>query len=148
MMYKFRKDSGEIIEVDYATMMLAKDGFLEIDGEWCRRVHEGGNIRKTLKEPSSSTPKTVSSAMGCPESSVADWREHARLGNHDVEFVPDPHEPTFYNAVFESEREREKYVRARGFFDKNPHSGKALSPLELEKARQRILEQYGEADGN
>jgi len=148
MMYKFRKDSGEIVEVDYATMMLAKDGFLEIDGEWCRRFHEGGNIRKTLREPSSSTPKTISSACGCPESSVEDWRNHARLGNHDVEFVPDPAEPTFYNAVFESEKAREKYIRARGFFDKNPHSGKAISPMDLEKAKQRILDQYGEADAD
>tara|TARA_Y100000310_G_scaffold277673_1_gene295607 strand:+ start:334 stop:765 length:432 start_codon:yes stop_codon:yes gene_type:complete len=140
--YKFRKDDDTVIEVDWTTMMNARDGILKLDdGSVARRVHEGGSFRKSTPVLPVN-PKTVSSALGCIDDAVDGWREHARLHGHSVEFVQDPLEPRFYNAHFDSEKERIRYVESRQFFDKNPHSGSALSPGMLEDAQRRVIEEY------
>ncbi len=142
MDYEFRKDDGAIVSVDFETMMNAKDGLLALeDGSVARRVHEGGSFRKSAPVLPVN-PKTVSSALGCIDDAVDGWREHARLHGHSVEFVQDPLEPRFYNAHFDSEKERIRYVESRQFFDKNPHSGSALSPGMLERAQKRVAEEY------
>ena len=140
MAYKFRKEDGTTVEVDFDTMMNSRDGFIEVDGELLRRVHEGDISRKMDQEVRTGPVTTVSSALGCIDNSVDEWREDARKHGYGVEWKQDPMEPRFYNAHFSSEKERLRYVEHRNFYDKNPHSGAAIDASMLAKAEKRVRE--------
>ena len=142
MAYKFRQDDGTIVEVDFETMMTSKDGFIEIDGEILRRVHEGDISRKAEKEVRTGPVTTVSSALGCIDTAVGDWRQDAETHGFGVEWKPDPMEPRFYNAYFSSEKERLRYVSHRQFYDKNPHSGHSIDKSMLRKAEERVRDMH------
>lgn len=143
MAYKFVSEDGTLATVTFDVMMSAKDGILELDGKLWRRVHdrkESTGIFKRSDPVLPVNPKTVSSALGCIDDAVDGWREDARLHNFKVDFVKDDLEPRFYNAHFDSEKERFRYLKHRQFYDKNPHSGSALCPALLEQAVKRVKE--------
>ena len=140
MVYKFLSEDGVAVTVTFDTMMSAKDGILELDGKLYRRLHDRRGSTGIFKNPPvlPVNPKTVSSALGCIDAAVDDWREDARLHNFKVDFVKDDSEPRFYNAHFDSEKERFRYLKHRQFYDKNPQSGSALCPALFEQAVKRV----------
>jgi len=69
--------AGEIVSVDFETMMNAKDGFLVLsDGRSAKRVNRPSSRQRTTKENSqevsSSGPKIVSDAMGFTDNQLSE----------------------------------------------------------------------------
>lgn len=148
-------DAGEVVSVDFETMMNAKDGFLVLpDGRTAKRVNRPSRKQRTAKEPSQETdiispkvgPKIVSDAMGFTDNQLSQM-EHDRVshGFNGVEFRQDPNEPRFYQVHCSSERVKAEYMKHRGFTDQNSKNGSAamIDPGQLESAKRMVLERFG-----
>ncbi|MEO1615054.1 MAG: hypothetical protein AAFV88_04340 [Planctomycetota bacterium] len=138
--YQFRReDTGEVIDVDFATMMEAKDGFLEIEpGVFAKRINRH-SVKRSVGERGRT--EIVSDALGFPRQQMAEMEDHRQLHNHtDIEFVPDPEVPEFIQVKCGSEKAKHRYMESRGFTDQNSRngSGQVLSPNMLEHAREIV----------
>lgn len=151
--YQFRVDdgqpgAGEIVEVDFETMMNAEFGFLTLpDGRSARRINRPSEKKSTKKEKGVGPP-IVSDAMGFTDNQLAQMETDRKAnGFHGVEFRPDPMEPRFMQVHCSSERVKAAYMKHRGFTDQNSRngSGAMLSPGLFEAARRRVIEEYGDA---
>ena len=151
--HKFiREDNGEEIFVDYATMMekdslgciTLEDGTIakEDRSNWKRKVastedkNEEHYIRQT---------QFLSDSMGFPAHQYVEVEADRRMMGFDsIEFVKEPDIP-FYQVKGESGKEWNRYMKHRGFFDKNRHDkGYTLSPKEIQDAERAVKERYGE----
>lgn len=140
-----REDNGETVEVGFAEMMEQKDGSITLpDGVLARRCiylenHEQSASGKQLPLKA----EIVSDALGVTGHQVAEFREDAAKGGFAVEFTTDPHEPTFYQARFNSWEEKARYMKHRGQRDRNSRNGggQPLSPDMLRRAAARVREQ-------
>lgn len=148
--YVFRReDNGELIEVDWDTMMGQQGGFITLpDGVQARRcTHlENGEAKTTLQKSDAGLhPKIVSDTLGCGQYQVEELREDARRNGFGVEFAPDPAVPEFYQAHVGSVAEWRRYIKHRGLFDKNGRNGggATLSREQFERAKSRLLEAAG-----
>lgn len=154
-MYEFRVEegqtgAGDIVSVDFATMMGAKDGFLVLkDGRTAKRINRPSSKSRTSKDPSQNFGaglKIVSDAMGFADNQLADMeRDRVANGFTGVEFRQDPTEPRFYQVLCSSERVKSEYMRHRGFTDRNSKngSGSIVDAGQIEQARKRVIEQFG-----
>ena len=139
--YEFRReDTDEIVEVDFADMMSATDGFLEIEpGVWAKRIN-----RPTVKKLEQREQRTaiVSDALGFGvgqlEEMEADRKAH---GHHGIEFRPDPDVPEFIQVHCGSERAKSRYMEHRKFTDQNSRngSGNILSERLIEDAIELVM---------
>ena len=137
--YKFADvETGEVIGVGFAEMMGAKDGFLFRDGRTYRRVREKSTRTKCPSDRR--PPKIVSDALGFGAHQLEEFEADRKVNKlRGVEFHPDPTEPGFIQAHFDSEDAKARYMRHRGAFDKNSKngSGAMLSESHLEWARRK-----------
>lgn len=152
-MYQFRIDedqpgAGEVIEVDFETMMEAEDGFLALeDGRTARRINRP-STRKVVAAEKGASPKIVSSAMGFSDFQLAEMEQDRKAnGFTGVEFHPDPHEPRHYQVHCSSERVKSEYMKHRGFIDRNSRNGSAamISEEQLERAKDFVVRSRGKA---
>lgn len=140
--YSFRReDNGEIVEVDFLAMMEAKDGFLEVEpGVMARRVGRPTERRVTAQV--AERKKIVSDAMGFGQHQLAEMEaDRAKNGFTDVEFVPDPEIPQFFQVHCGSEKAKRRYMEHRQFTDRNSRNGggQPLSQKDLEDAKELLL---------
>jgi hypothetical protein len=138
-MPKFRKDDGEIIEVDFLYAIHHQTGsLLELpDGTTVRRVYE---VDPPIgKPPDPASRPVVSDTLGFTEHQLPQMQEHlARSGIRGVEFTRDPMFDKFIQVRCDSERVKWQYANARGMYDQNSRngSGAMLSEKMLEEARE------------
>lgn len=144
-----REDTGDLIDVDFETAMNQLDGYIQLpDGVLARRCFhlEQSDAETIRKAPDGQIvpikAEIVSDALGVTCNQVAEMRADAAKNGFAVEFTQDPHEPTFYQLRASSWAEHARYMRHRGYFDKNGllGSGAALSAAQLEQAAARVKE--------
>ena len=138
--YRFKDDDGAIHEVDFATMMESKDGFITLpDGRLAKRVHDFyPNPSKRVSERT----EIVSDALGFPQQQIGQMQEHLKQsGCKGIEFTRDPDVKEFVQVKAGSQREFHRYMRSRGFNDMNSRngSGAMLTKRDFEAARELAL---------
>jgi len=144
-MYKFRTDDGEVIDVDFATMMtMDAAGVITLPGgTTARRIRDGqGSFRRQTETVTGGVQmEIVSDAMGVPAHAVEDYRRNAaEYGFKSVEFRQDPTSRHFYQAVFKNRAEYRRYMKHRGLRDQNSINGgaHAVSEAELSRLAERL----------
>lgn len=137
--YTFSTDSGELVEVDFETMMGQQNGFITLpDGTKAKRVNTP--IGKPKRELPQSVP-VVSDNLGFCDYQLPQFEEHLkRTGIKGVEFKRDPGFPGFIQVHADSEARKMEYARSRGLDDMNSKngSGAALSPELLERTIELV----------
>ena len=142
-----REDTGEAIVVDWSTMMGQKDGYIALDdGVLAKRCVY---LEHHAIDPPASAPavpikaEIVSDALGVTGHQVAEFREDAARNGMRVDFTPDPLQPHFFQARFNTWEEKSRYTRHRQMSDRNSRNGggQSLSPELLARAKARLLEQ-------
>lgn len=153
MSYQFRIEegqpgAGEIVEVDFETMMNSRDGFVTLDdGRTAKRVNVSSVKTKTTA-PSGAPKQIVSDAMGFTDNQLAEMEQDRRANNFNgIEFRQDPAEPRFYQVVCSSERAKSEYMRHRGFVDQNSSNGSraGIDKKQLDDAKRMVIERFGAA---
>jgi len=143
----FREDNNEEIQVDWSTMM-SKDsmGYITLeDGVKARedRSEWSGKIASDVGKDSKAYIKQtefLSDSMGFPAHQYEEFEADRQLmGFNSIEFIREPDIP-FYQVKGESGKEWNRYMKHRGFFDKNRHDkGYTPSAKELEDGKRLIL---------
>jgi hypothetical protein len=141
--YPFRGESGEVVWVDFETMMGACGPFLELDGETYKRAYDL-EIELNRKEKEKLIPRAsgLSDSMGFTKKALAERVEHLKqTGIKGIEFKEDPQVPGFYQVQYDSEKARNKYAKKLGLRDQNSRngSGAMLSEEQMNKARDLVL---------
>jgi hypothetical protein len=145
----FKRDDGSVVEVDFDYALSNQFGsFLELpDGTLARRVYEPEPPKVKEGAASSVEKPIVSDALGFTAHQLQEMEQHrVEQGFSGVEFKRDPHEPTFYQVHIANKAEWARYMKSRGFSDHNSTlgSGAQLSPELLQRAVDKVMEQYGE----
>ena len=144
-----REDNGTLIEVEFSVMLTQEDGYIRLsDGVLARRcvsLERDGEPLEHKGGASAVAPRIVSDALGCAAHQVEELREHARREGHRVSFQVDPTCEHYYQAHFNTYDEKWRYAKSRGLSDQNSTNGSkvTLSPEQLERAKQRLLETAG-----
>ena len=141
MTYRFiREDNGEVVEVDWETMMSKNPaGYITLEDGITAKEDRTGWKRRTVfseAEVSSNERQCVSDALGFAAHQLEEFEADRKInGFSGIEFVRDEHTPEFIQVKGKAGPEWERYIRHRGLCDKNRHdSGVVLAPGELEKA--------------
>jgi hypothetical protein len=136
--YPFKTDTGEVVHVSWEEMM-DKDvqGCITLkDGR--RAIEIRGPLKASKKEVEASwkSREIVSDSLGFPQHQFEEFEADRKLsGFSGIEYRRDPDVPEFYQVHAKSGSEWEKYLRHRGFVDRNKSDrGVKLAPGELEKA--------------
>jgi len=146
-MYQFRReDTGEVVEVDFATMM-------EQDVTGCIVLADGARAKRVRDQQSEVRGKTEeagmartcfsppSDALGFPSYQLEAMREDARRhGFTGVEFVPDQRLPEMFVQVkIDGPDERRRYIAHRGYAEMNPTGGgAALTAGQFERVAEMV----------
>ena len=145
--YLFRReDNGEVVEVDFATMMSAESGFITLpDGVSAKRcvgleIERDGESRcRSVAEHAIVPPPILSDSLGFPEAQLQDFEADRKAnGFTDVEFVRDKHVPQFFQVKFRGRAAWRRYVKHRGMVDKSRQSTVALSEDDLRRAGELL----------
>jgi hypothetical protein len=137
--YPFRDDTGDVVWVDFETMMGSSNGYLDMDGKTYRRAHDLEEKPKPKGERLIERASMLSDSMGFTKKGLKDRVEHLKQsGVRGVEFKEDPHVPGFYQVQCDSERAKLAYARSLGMVDRNG-SGAMLSQEQLDKAKELLL---------
>jgi hypothetical protein len=145
-MYQFRRtDNGEVVDVDFSTMMtMDAAGYITLtDGVLARRINRPTMSRSVSDGTSVKQMPIVSDSLGFPAHQLAEMEANRQqYGLKGVEFRPDPTMPHFMQAHFGSRKDYLAYMRHRGMFDKNSRngSGAMLSSSLLERTQRRLAE--------
>lgn len=152
-MFKFRReDTGEIIEVNFETMMDQDAGGyidIEIDGQrvTAKRVHEESAKACGKPIPLAGPPPAVSSlAFSCADFQVDEMRENARRNGFNIEYKPEKDfaETGFYEAHFSTRAEMERYVKHCNLPDNNSINGGGaiLTEEGIERAKELVRRNF------
>jgi hypothetical protein len=149
--YKFKRlDTDEIVEVDFEKM-IEQDaaGYIKmkIDGKTVelRRVLDKAS-KSSIKEEKAGGPKIVSDSAGFHCAQLQTFEElRIKHGLTGIEHKPDPQVPGFIQVHASSEKEYNKYLKARGMYNASGNNGgrRAMSPKDLEYAKKLAIEKYG-----
>ena len=140
--YPFRRDNGEVVWVDFETMMASSGTFLELDGETYRRAYDLEIEEKQQREKLIPRASGLSDAMGFTKKALQDRVEHLRhTGIRGIEFKEDTHVPGFYQVQYDTEKARNKYAKSLGLREQNSRngSGAMLSESQLQSAKELVL---------
>lgn len=144
--FPFRDDDGNIVYVDFDTMMeMDAQGFLMIGKTLCRRARDLEPKTTRRQSLPNATVARVSDSLGFIDEGLDDMRAHLKeSGVHGVEFKPDPQCEGFQQVHFSSEKAHQDYVASRGCYDKNSKngSGAILSSLDLENAKELVKREH------
>lgn len=140
MGYFFRReDNDEVVEVPFEVMMTQDvAGYIELeDGAKARRVPSGEAGTKLIEAiPIGGGREIVSDALGFTEQQFHDFeQDRVKNGFGAVRFERDPAVPQFFRVCCSSRAVWDRYVEHRGLFDKNHHSGTAITADELKRAK-------------
>lgn len=147
MSYLYRReDNDEIVEVDFATAMEQRDGFITLpDGVLAKRcVHLEQQNCPTVGQLTRDKVQAeiISDGMGFTAHCLPDMQKHlAETGIKGVEFVPDPHpETNFYRVKCSSWKAWRAYLKSRGLVDRNSRNGggQSLSSDLLKRTAERV----------
>jgi|GEM_PF-2519987 len=144
-MYRFRReDNGEVVEVDFATMMTQDvAGFITIDGVSARRIVAPEEKKPVKMSKAPIGRPIVSDTLGFPTKQLAEFETDRQAhGFRQVEFRPDPVVPEFCQVVCHSRDEYGRYVKHRGFVNANSIGGVRLTQEELDAAADFVKRQY------
>lgn len=144
--HQFKADDGEIREVDFLTMMNAKDGFLEIDGKVFRRLPDAIRKKKARKLRNAPRSECVSDALGfskhCLPRMQRELDEMKRTkGIRGIDFREDPDVPGVMQVVANTQQAKLRYAAERGMSDRNSRngSGATLTQKDFDDARDLLL---------
>lgn len=147
--YPFRReDNGATLYVTFQEMM-TKDaaGFITLqDGVVAREIREEAQAVQREGAASSVGKPIISDALGFTEHQFPEMeaaRQAAKFSG--VEFVRDPHVPTFFQVKCAGPDEHRRYMEFRGMYDKNSRNGggAGLSQEQMDKAAAIVIERYG-----
>lgn len=138
--YEFRReDTGDLVSVDFETMMSAQDGLIEIEpGVWAKRINRPSS-RMTAGEQCQT--RIVSDAMGFTCHQLQEMEADRKAnGFKDIEFVASPETPEFFQVHCGSEQAKRRYMQHRGFTDRNSRNGagNVLDARMLEQAKELV----------
>lgn len=140
--YPFRGEGGEVVWVDFETMMQSSGSFLEMDGKTYKRAYDLEEKPVPRSDKLIERASGLSDSMGFTKKILKDRVEHLKQsGVRGIEFKEDPHVPGFYQVQYDSERSKLAYARSLGMADRNSRngSGAMLSPEQLDKAKELLL---------
>jgi hypothetical protein len=140
-----RDDNDELVEVGWAAMIEQENGFITLpDGVSARRCLHLERERDALSQKAvirrdEGTKEIVSDAMGFPCRQLQDFEvDRQTHGFSGIEFRTDPTEPSFVQVVSKSPGEFQRYMKHRGFVDRNKTGDKFFfAPGEFERAIER-----------
>lgn len=139
-MYKFRReDTGEVVEVDFETMMTQDAGgyIVLADGVSARRVFDVHAQKTGAQAGNANHRPPVSDAMGFTVHQIAEFEaDRQKHGYHGVEFKPDPLCPEFYQVHCDSMSTYEDYMSHRGMYQKGRTVSNALTERQLKDAEE------------
>lgn len=149
--YAFRReDNGELFWCDFETTIHeTKNGFMTLsDGVEARRVPRFDRVpravtqevEKVKGQPADLRP-IVSDALGFPTAQLADFEaDRVAYGFSGVEFKPDPKVPEFTQVHFKGRGEWQRYLKHRGYVDRNGSRSTPvlLSEDELQRAAELV----------
>lgn len=141
---KYRKDSGEIVEVTFGEAYAygtLRDVIRLADGSVGRRV-KPADVQEDVKELEK---PIVSDALGFIAEQLPDFElDRRKNGFSGVEFVPDPRVPGFLQVKVSSAKEWRRYIKHRAMSDRNSSngSGASVSETELAGLRKKMLAKY------
>lgn len=142
-----REDNGELIRVEFEVMIRQDSaGYITLDdGVQARRcLHLEDHLHKDPRnEQCTGTRTIVSDALGVPITQLAEFeRDRKKNGFRGVAFKQDPTEPTFYQVHCDSRAELDRYIKHRGYVNRNSIGGVRLSEDEMESARLLVERRY------
>ena len=148
--YAFRcEDNGQIVWVDFATMMTQRNGFLALpDGTEARRcvsLEQHAPLPRS-GSPNSIEPPAVSDNLGFPEQCLADRRKQLQqLGCKGIEFNRDPQCPEFIQVHGSSRSALEAYAKKRSLVNRTGSlgGGVRLSQDEMDRAAALVTRVHG-----
>lgn len=148
--YRYRRETdgpggkaGTIVEVDFATMMAGRNGFITLpDGVEARRCwNMDAPLDPRVRPESKMGPQCrfVSDSLGFPITQLADF-EADRKANRitGIEFQRDPTEPGFIQVHAGSRAERDRYARHRGMVDQSKRGSVFLTQEQLDRAAELV----------
>lgn len=149
MGYLYRKESGEIVEVDFETMMGQQGGMITLpDGSLARRcLHLEAERDRKRPPPPKETPAPgerphISDALSFNDYDLEETRAEVNAAGFGstIEFVPDPTYPRRYQMKFPNHREFLRYAKTRGLADNNSRGGGGamLSQELLDRAAELV----------
>lgn len=158
MPYKFRReDNGQIVEVDFETMMdQDRAGYIKltIDGQdvTARRVHDEEKISASKAIMLNGAPPIYSDSLGCIDCQVDDFREDARKnGFTDINFVPDKDfaDTGFYHIESSSPEQWKRYEehRQRPNTSSKNGGGTGHSRATIERSKELVKRIYDRTSG-
>lgn len=141
-LYQFRKENGEIVEVDFITMMVRQNhGMIQLDdGSWARRMQEELPRAAPASAELAYHP-IISDSLGFPDQQLPLMQRHLeQSGLRGIEFVRDQHFGKFIQVKCQSEQAKLAYAASRQFVDQNSTNGSAamLSPDQLQRAQELV----------
>lgn len=153
--YLFRRDdSGEIVEVDFRTMMEQdRAGYIVLpDGVHAKRClhleleRDGRRVRPPVDRSPLERPM-VSDVLGFPEEFLAEFEEdRQKNGFTDVEFVHDQDVPEFMNVKCQSRAAFNRYVKHRGMYNRTGIGGLRLTEGDLARAAEMVSRNLQEGE--
>lgn len=146
-----REDTGEIVEVSWEVMMDQDvTGRIEIDGASARRRRDLEQTPKPERRVTEKAPlqrDLVSDTLGFGETAFNDFEaDRVAHGFHGVEFTRDPDVPQFYQVRFRSTRDRDRYIKHRGFVNRTGLGGVRFTEEELERAEELVSRRLEEGN--
>ena len=143
--YLFRReDTGEIVEVPWATMIEQQGGWITIDGVPSRRcihleIERDGKPQRQAEKRSEGANTIFSDALGFPQQSFSEFEEdRQRNGFSGVEFTRDPQVPEFYQVKCATRAEFNRYMKHRGYVQKSGIGGVRLTQDDLDRAKEMV----------
>lgn len=143
MMYQFAfEDNGEVIDVDFETMMtMDAAGYVEICGRVARRINRPSVRREVEQVSDHVNAPMISDNAGFIEAALPQWEKwRQEHGFRSVEYRPDPQVPGFVQVHFHNRKERERYIKALHKHDRNSSNGSKamLCPTLLSRTRKLV----------
>ncbi len=142
--YPFRDDDGNIIYVDFDTMMgMDGMGFLKIGGTMTRRARDLEDKPVTTQGEVNHQVDHVSDSLGFTKSCLKGMIGQLETsGVKGIEFVEDPDVPNFYQVHASSKEAKLKYAKSRQFRDQTATDLAVLGPYDLKCAQEMVQRQH------
>ena len=145
--YEFRReDNDEVVLLGFEQMMEQDSmGCVTLpDGSVVRRVRTGEGFRKRDVVKLAHDAHIVSDALGFGEHELHKYEADRNAKKINVEFKEDPTAPGFYQVHADDKKEFAKYMRLRGFVDRNSRNGGGafMCPETLSRAKEIVLREH------
>lgn len=147
--YIFRRvDTDELIKLPFSAVLdQDRMGFVTLpDGVQAKRCV---SLEQEHSKPKKQVPVTIdrdlTMSLGFSQKQLKDMEaDRVKHGFTGIEFVADPQLPEKMVGIkCGSEKERERYIKHRGYFNQTGRISRALTAEDLETAKRLVLERHG-----